>query len=265
MHFGGCPTNFPSSSHAPSHVPSLIPSLSYLPTLTPSSSHAPSHVPSDTLKLLTSSAPSLPPSSLVFPTNDPSNIHSSRPTYFPSKTPSENFSFKPSSSIFPSSLPSICVGQVVSIAIKTDLYPSETSWKLTDKNDNIVVDGGPYSSKEKVYDSERCLSDGTYTFTINDGHDDGICCTFGHGYYEVKVGGKLIGEGGFFKGKEVKTFTIIMPSSSPSLVPSLSSQPTVMPSEHPSLLPFISSYVVLTLYLLCLLFLIFLFNLLMCL
>ena len=147
IYFGGCPTNVPSSSHAPSHVPSIIPSLSYFPTLTPSSSHAPSHVPSDTSKLLSSSTPSLPPSSLVLPTNDPSNIYSSRPTYFPSKTPSEIFSFKPSSSIFPSSLPSICVGQVVYITIKTDLHPSETSWKVTDEHDNIVLDGGPYSSK----------------------------------------------------------------------------------------------------------------------
>ena len=125
--------------------------------------------------------------------------------------------------MFLSSLPSICIAQVISINVKTDLYPLETSWKLTDKNDNNVVDGGPYSSKEKVYDSERCLSDGTCTFTINDDHDDSFCCNFGHGYHKVRVGVKLIKEGGFFKGKEVKTFTIILPSSSPSLVPSLSS------------------------------------------
>ena len=83
--------------------------------------------------------------------------------------------------------------------------------------------------------------------TINDDHYDGICSTFGHSNCKVRVRGKFIEEGGFFEGKEVKTFFIMTLSSSRSLVPSLSSQTTLMSSDHPSLLPSISLYVFLSL------------------
>lgn len=128
-------------------------------------------------------------------------------------------------------MPSICIGQLVSIDIKTDMHPLETAWKLTDSNDRIVLLGGPYLSKAIAYVNESCLSDRTHTFSIADSYSDGVCCNFGNGYYNIKADGKLIKEGGVFEGREEKTFTAVMLSSSPSLAPSL------LPSEHPSLVP----------------------------
>ena len=86
--------------------------------------------------------------------------------------------------------------KIVSIDAKTDLRPSETSWKATEENNSVAAAGGLYSSKEKSYDNERRAHDGTRTLTIDDGHEDVACCAFGHGYFKVRVGGKFIEQEG---------------------------------------------------------------------
>merc|ERR1719413_116642 len=87
------PSSVPSSSNLPSHDPSVTnyPSLSYLPSPVPSLTNLPSQHPPHA----SSSAPSLAPS---------------------------NGTFEPTT---------LCPGQFVSIDIKTDTWPSETSWDIT--------------------------------------------------------------------------------------------------------------------------------------
>lgn len=49
---------------------------------------------------------------------------------------------------------------------------------------------------------------GLLTFVINDGFDDGICCSYGQGGYGVNVDGDLVGTGGDFWSSSGVTFAI---------------------------------------------------------
>jgi hypothetical protein len=70
----------------------------------------------------------------------------------------------------------------VTIQIKTDNYPTETSWTLkkfgscvgqTDPN----LSGGGYSSANTLQTVfQRCVDKGQYQFVISDSYGDGICC-----------------------------------------------------------------------------------------
>lgn len=78
---------------------------------------------------------------------------------------------------------------VVHINIVVDDYPSETSWSITDANQNIIGAGGTYdglASGSTVNDSV-CLPDGCYKFEISDSYGDGICCGLGNGSYSVST------------------------------------------------------------------------------
>ena len=74
-------------------------------------------------------------------------------------------------------------GVTVFVTIFTDPYPEETTWTITDSNDNTVASGGPYLGDNTEYNLELCLKkDSCYTFTINDSYGDGI---FSPGTYEI--------------------------------------------------------------------------------
>jgi len=52
-----------------------------------------------------------------------------------------------------------------------------------------------------------CLSARGYTFTITDTYGDGICCTYGNGFYKYTVG-EVEKEGGEFEEYEKVTLRI---------------------------------------------------------
>merc|ERR1712151_275583 len=56
--------------------------------------------------------------------------------------------------------------------------------------------------------SPRCLDPGEYKFTITDSYGDGICRSYGEGFYEIKVGGGVIKTGGQFDSVETTTFVV---------------------------------------------------------
>ena len=63
------------------------------------------------------------------------------------------------------------IGQeIVNVRIKTDWFPDETSWTLTDTCDGtnkVVLTGGPYSLRNSVYSKNVCADPGReYKFTI---------------------------------------------------------------------------------------------------
>ena len=90
------------------------------------------------------------------------------------------------------------------ISIATDTWPEETTWNLVDSSGVQIQAGGPYSSRQTVYNTELCLSDDTYTFTIDDTYGDGI---YGEGY-SILVDGNVIAGGNAFGSQAVETFTI---------------------------------------------------------
>merc|ERR1719401_118756 len=82
--------------------------------------------------------------------------------------------------------PTPCQLANVEVKIKTDNYPGETTWKLTDTcTNNEVLSGSGYSQKNTLYTEVGCLANAKFTFKIEDSYGDGICCSYGQGSYEA--------------------------------------------------------------------------------
>lgn len=86
-----------------------------------------------------------------------------------------------------------------------DDYGSETTWQVTNSNNQVLFSGGPYEDNlDGVLVSEMlCLPEGCYTFTIFDDWSDGICCGWGEGSWEIVSWNSLtLGSGGEFDDVE---------------------------------------------------------------
>lgn len=101
-------------------------------------------------------------------------------------------------------------GTVATFKIKCDQYGSETRWKLYDANNAVVEQGGPYtngtSQTEHVYewtmDDLQC-----YRLEVTDAYGDGMCCSYGQGYYRLEWNGMTIVQGGQFGAVDNKHFS----------------------------------------------------------
>ncbi len=98
----------------------------------------------------------------------------------------------------------------VNLSITFDNYPEETSWEITNANNEVVASGGTYASQAdgSTINVTECLNAGTYTFTIKDGYGDGICCQYGNGSYSLTSGSTSLASGGSFGTSESTQFTI---------------------------------------------------------
>ncbi|MCB0792343.1 MAG: T9SS type A sorting domain-containing protein [Flavobacteriales bacterium] len=106
----------------------------------------------------------------------------------------------------------IMPGLAVTLELKTDNYGSETTWKLFDGSGNVVQQDPPGSyGNNTVYTYNWTLNDQEcYKFAIYDAYGDGICCSFGNGYYKLSVNGNVVVQGGQFGTEEIKPFTTDM-------------------------------------------------------
>jgi len=135
----------------------------------------------------------------------------------------------------PTPAPTPCTQSVVKVNIMTDNYASETSWDLhrnCDESGNTPAQsGGGYASPNTLYEKEHCLPAGQYTFTIRDSYSDGLCCSYGIGYYELFVDGRLQFSGAEFGSVEEETFGSCGPDSTPpSVAPT---NPPIAPTQPP--------------------------------
>ena len=93
-----------------------------------------------------------------------------------------------------------CPEDIITIAILTDSYGSETSWELTDHATSVVVASSNGLDSSTLHIWDVCVdSNGCHDFTIFDSWGDGI---FSPGYYEVYYNGDLIASGGDFDYSE---------------------------------------------------------------
>lgn len=100
-----------------------------------------------------------------------------------------------------------CNANALTFALTTDNYGAETSWQLTDSNNQQVYAGGGYSSNSN-YSEQWCLNDGNYAFTISDSYGDGMCCSHGNGSYRLSRNGADIFSGGNFTGTRTHSFSL---------------------------------------------------------
>jgi hypothetical protein len=128
--------------------------------------------------------------------------------------------------------PCVDPDQVCTIEIFTDNYPSETTWQLVEQGVGIVASGGPYSSSQTLYTyNVDICSTSCYVFTIFDAFGDGICCSYGYGYYNILVDGDLVATGGAFGDEETKTFGECGGCSDPDTTATVEILTDAFPSE----------------------------------
>ena len=125
------------------------------------------------------------------------------------------------------------------IKLKTDNKPNENSWYITNPQGWVVAASQPYTKKNTEYVDEVCLpmvgNPKTYTFTVVDESENGLCCDQGEGFYEAyKENGQKIfsGSNGGFASKDHSIAVPKDPNPPPPTVP-----PTQPPTLQPTPLP----------------------------
>ncbi len=132
-------------------------------------------------------------------TNETSGVLNARITSVNNTTDERNSNnLKSKSFSFGSSIntPSYNLSRVV-FRLQRDQYGSETTWNLKDASGTILYFGGPYEdgvagqTSPLITENWTLSQDNCYSFTINDAYNDGICCAYGNGFYDIKSNNDL--------------------------------------------------------------------------
>ena len=101
----------------------------------------------------------------------------------------------------------------VTVLLLTDAWPTETEWNIVDASSgDVMLDGGSYTKENALHTSQYYSEEAhNATVTITDSWGDGICCRWGTGDYEIKVGNNRLPAGGDFGSSETKTFAVPAP------------------------------------------------------
>jgi hypothetical protein len=77
--------------------------------------------------------------------------------------------------------------EIVTLTLNADNWGSDITWTLVNEWGTVLYQGGPYPNINggQQYQVPFCLTNGCYTFTINDLFGDGICCASGNGNYTI--------------------------------------------------------------------------------
>ncbi|MFH2096196.1 MAG: hypothetical protein ABIJ16_10865 [Bacteroidota bacterium] len=115
----------------------------------------------------------------------------------PNGVPDENTGDNTASLIFSTN----SQGTVVTVKIKTDNNPSQTSWEITNSS-GVVASGGSFTNANYLYQETVCLyEDSCYTFTVYDSGNNGLTGTT---YGLIYWGGTIASFGpGAFTGSQI--------------------------------------------------------------
>ncbi len=115
---------------------------------------------------------------------------------------------------------SATVGTPLTLDLKTDQYPDETTWKLFNASGSVVAQGGPYTGQPNtlIQVPVNLTSSECYDFVIYDAYGDGICCNYGNGYYKLKDNNNIVFiQGGQFGSSELTPFMEDISFSTPEV------------------------------------------------
>lgn len=99
------------------------------------------------------------------------------------------------------------IGSQVTVYVKTDKKPEETTWIIKDMDGNTLATGGPYTEQLHVYSTVIDLAYGTcYEFSIFDAGGNGLCCVNGSGFYKVFYGTTTVSQANTFGSTIVNQF-----------------------------------------------------------
>jgi len=95
----------------------------------------------------------------------------------------------------------------VTVLVKTDNAPGESTWDIKDLAGNVVASGGPYSQSGNSYTTNVPLDYGKcYEFTMYDAGGNGVCCNNGIGFYKLSSNGTTIRSGTAFGTSQTSQF-----------------------------------------------------------
>ena len=96
----------------------------------------------------------------------------------------------------------------VELKLKTDNYPSETTWRLFNEAGNVVEQdpAGNYAANTEYTENWTLNDNECYRFEIYDVAGDGICCSYGNGYFRLRMNGQNVITGGSFQDTKMEPF-----------------------------------------------------------
>ena len=74
-------------------------------------------------------------------------------------------------------------GSWVNVTVQTDDYAGETSWEIIQNSEVVAV--SPSYQDNTLQNNTIYLPSGEYNFVMYDSFGDGICCSFGEGWYSL--------------------------------------------------------------------------------
>lgn len=99
----------------------------------------------------------------------------------------------------------------VTLKLNFDLYPGETFWDIKDASGKIWASGGPYvnAAVNSSVQVEICLPYGCYNLNMYDAYNDGMCCNYGSGGYQlINESATVIASGGQFGNFKANPFCV---------------------------------------------------------
>lgn len=99
----------------------------------------------------------------------------------------------------------------VTLTLRFDYYPGETSWQITNDAGDVLLAGGPYPGQPigSTMSVQGCLPYGCFDFTIFDSYQNGMCCNTGAGSYELRdADGNILAAGGQFGASQATPFCL---------------------------------------------------------
>lgn len=105
----------------------------------------------------------------------------------------------------------IVSGSEMTLRLRTDGYPDETSWEIRTQGQlgTVVASGDGYDQTNSLLIVPVCLPEGCYTFTLFDEFGDGLCCEWGQGFFELlSPQGNVIAEGAEFTDEASVNFCL---------------------------------------------------------
>lgn len=110
--------------------------------------------------------------------------------------------------------------------LNSDNYGEETSWTLETSAGTQILSNTNYDNNLQ-FDEAYCVPDGEeLTFTIDDSANDGVCCGYGQGSYQLYYKGQLVKEGGDLRSTEVTTFGESVPPTTTAAPPTTTTAAT---------------------------------------
>lgn len=98
----------------------------------------------------------------------------------------------------------------VTLSIRLDNYPEETSWRIVSDAGAVVARGGRYRNQPdgSRLEIKRNLPVGCYQLRFFDSFGDGICCRFGRGSYTLSDNEGVLASGGVFRRRDFTDFCV---------------------------------------------------------